>query len=116
MLSGKVSEILPRIEHVYNFQQAIYQNLVILVKILWTIDCGENKTINLLIKNSTFSLECFLEDYKDRYKKFNEWTKVGERMQSEIAQVTVTFFGLQRPPNSSMRKHHQRHIGIFSNY
>ena len=57
---------------------------------LWTIDCGGNKTINLLIKNSTFSLECFLEDYKDRNKKFNELTKVAETLQSEIAQVAAT--------------------------
>ena len=87
---------------------------LILVKILWTIDCGGNKTINLLIKNSTFSLQCFLEDYKNRYKKFNEWTKVAETLQSEMAQVTVTFSSLQRRRNSSMRKHYERHIGIFS--
>ena len=62
---------------------------------LWTIDCGGNKTINLLIKNSIFSLECFLEDYKDRNKKFNSWTKVAETLQSELAQVTVIFSGLQ---------------------
>ena len=82
---------------------------------LWTIDCGGNKTTNLLSKNSTFSLECFLEDYKDRNQKFNEWTKVAELLQSEIAQVTVTFFGLQRTRNSTMRKHHRRYIGIFFN-
>ena len=82
---------------------------------LWTIDCGGSKTINLLIKNSTFFLECFLEDYKERNKKFNKWTKVAETPQSEIAQVTVTFSGLQRTRNSSMRKHYERHIGIFSN-
>ena len=46
---------------------------------------------------------------------FNEWTKVTETLQSEIAQVTVTFFGLQRTQNSSMRKHYERHVGIFSN-
>ena len=80
---------------------------------LWTVDCGVNKTINLRIKNSTFFLECFLEDYKDRNKKFNEWIKVAETLQSEIAQVTVTFSGLQRTQNSSMRKHYKRHIGIF---
>ena len=80
---------------------------------LWTIDCGGNKTINFLSENSIFSLECFLEDYKDRNKKFNEWTKVAETLQSEIAQVTVTSSGLQRPRNSSIRKHHERHIGIF---
>ena len=82
---------------------------------LWTIDCGGNKTINLLIKNSIFSLEFFLEDYKDSNKKLNEWTKVAETLQSEIEQVTVTFTGLQRMGNSSMRTHHVRHIGIFSN-
>ena len=54
---------------------------------LWTIDCERSKPINLLIKNSTIFLECFLKDYKDRSKRFNEWTKVTERLQSEIAQV-----------------------------
>ena len=80
---------------------------------LWTIDCKENKTINFLIKNSTFSLERFLEDYKDRNKKFNKRTKVAETLQLQIAQVTVTFFGLQRMRNLSMRKHYKRHIDIF---
>ena len=51
---------------------------------LWTIDCGGNKTINLLSKNLTFSLECFLNDYKDRNKKFIEWIKVAETLQSKI--------------------------------
>ena len=83
---------------------------------LWAVVCGENKTIDLLSKNSTFSLKCFLEDYKDRNKKFNKWTKVAETLQSEIAQVTVTFSGLQRRRNSSLRKHPERHIGIFSNF
>ena len=55
----------------------------------------------------------FLEDYIDRNKKFNEWTKVAETLQSEIAQVTVTFSGLQRTQNSSMRQQYERHIGIF---
>ena len=55
-----------------------------------------------------------MEDYKDRNKKCNEWTKVAEPPQIEIAQVTVTLSGLQRTQNSSMRKHHERHIGIFS--
>ena len=59
-----------------------------------------------MIKNSTFSLECFLEHYKKRNKKFKEGAKVAETLQSEIAQVTVTFFGLQRKRYSSMRKHH----------
>ena len=80
------------------------------------MDCRANKTINLLSKNSTFFLECFLEDYKNHKKKFNEWTKVAETLHSEIAQVkSVTFSGLQRRRNSSIRKHHERHIGIFSN-
>ena len=82
---------------------------------LWTTDCGGNKTINLLIKSSIFSLQCFLEDCKDRNRTFNEWTKVAEPLQSEIVQVTVTFSGLQRTRNSSMRKHYERQIGIFSN-
>ena len=38
----------------------------------------------------------FLEDNQDRNKKLNEWTKVAEPLQSEIAQVTVTFSSLQR--------------------
>ena len=82
---------------------------------LWTLDCGGNKTINLLSKNSTFSLKCVLEDYKDCNKKFNERTKVAETLQSEIAQVTVTFSDLQSTRNSRMRKRYERHIGIFSN-
>ena len=82
---------------------------------LWTIDCGGNKTISLLSKNSRFSLECFSEDYKKCNNMFNEWKKVTETLQSEIAQVTVTFFGLQRTQNSSMRKHYERHVDIFSN-
>ena len=81
---------------------------------LWTIDCGAHRTINLLIKNWTFSLECFLEDYKDCNEKFDEWTKVAEMLQSEMAQVTVTFSGFRRTRNSSIRKHYKRHIGIFS--
>ena len=72
---------------------------------LWTIDSGGNKTINLLVKTSTFSLECLLVDYKDRKKNFYEWTKVADTLKSEIAQVTATFFGLQRTRNSSTRKH-----------
>ena len=56
-----------------------------------------------------------LEDYKDRNKKFNEWTKAAETLQSEIAQVTVAFSGLQSTRNSSIRKHYNRHISIFSN-
>ena len=53
-------------------------NFLILVKMRWT---GGNKTIDLLIKNLMFSLECFLEDYRDRNKKFDEWTKVEEPLQ-----------------------------------
>ena len=74
-------------------------NFLILVKMLRTIDCGGNKAINLLINSSAFSLECFLEDYKDRNKKFNEWTKVAETLQSEIVQVTETFSGFQHTRN-----------------
>ena len=66
-------------------------------------------------KKSKFSLKYVLEDYKKRNKKFNKWTKVTETLQSEIAQVTVTFFGLQRTQNSSMHNHYERHAGIFSN-
>ena len=58
-------------------------------------DCRENKTLNFLSKNST--------------------AKVAETLQSEISQVAVTFSGLQRTRNSSIRKHHERHIGILSN-
>ena len=72
---------------------------------LWTVVFGGNKTIDLLSRNSTFTLKCFLEDYKDRNKKFNEWTKAAETLQSEIAQVMVTFSRLQRTRNSSMRNH-----------
>ena len=89
-------------------------DFLILILMLWTVVCGGNKTIDLLCRNSTFSLECFLEDYKYRNKKFNGWTKVLQLLQSEIAQFTVTFSGLQRKRNSSKRKHHERHIGIFS--
>ena len=56
----------------------------------------------------------FLKDYKDRNKKFNEWTKVAETLESEIAQATsLTYSGLQRTRNSSMRKHHERHRYFF---
>ena len=82
---------------------------------VWTIDCGGNETIKLLNKNSTFFLEYFLEDYTDCNKKFNEWTKVAETLQSEVAQVMETFSGMQRTRNSSMNKHHERHIAIFYN-
>ena len=65
------------------------------------------------VKNSTFSLECFLDDYKNRNKKFNVWTKVAETLQSEVAQVTVRFSVLQRTRNSSMRKHYERHRPLW---
>ena len=48
-------------------------SLLILIKMLWAIDCGRNKTINLLIITSTFSLECFSDDYKDRNKRVNSF-------------------------------------------
>ena len=55
-----------------------------------------------------------MEDYKNRKKKLNEWTKVAETSQSEIAQVTsVAFSGLQCARNSSIRKHHERHRYFF---
>ena len=76
------------------------------MKILWTEVCGGNKTIDWLSRNSTFFLDCFLEDNKDRNKKFDKRTKVAETLQAEIAQITVTFSGLQRTRNSSLRKHH----------
>ena len=31
--------------------------------------------------NTSFSLECFLEDYRDRNRKFKAWTKVAETLQ-----------------------------------
>ena len=34
-------------------------NFLILVKMLWTVVCGGNKTIDLMSRNSAFSLECF---------------------------------------------------------
>ena len=118
-LSGKVSEILPRIEHVFIFPTSylpdyldeprfiVYDlNFLILVNILWTVACEGNKAIDLLSRNLTFSLKCFVEYNKDRNKKFNEWTKAAETLQSEIAQDTVTFSALQRERNLSMRKHH----------
>ena len=77
------------------------------------MDCEGNKTINLLSKNSTLSLECFSKDYEDRNKKFNEWTKVADTLQSETAQIAVTFSALQRTRNSIIRRHYERHIGIF---
>ena len=72
VLSGKVSEILLSIEHVSNFPTTYLSthldesrlivddlNFLILVQMLWTVDCGANETINLISKNSTFSLKCF---------------------------------------------------------
>ena len=54
-------------------------NFLLLVKILWTIDCGENKTINLLSKNSTFSLECFLDIIKTAIKSLMSGQKEQRR-------------------------------------
>ena len=81
VLPGKVSEILPRIEHVSIFPTSYLPNyleeprfivndlnFLILVKMLWTVVCEGNKTIDLLSRNSTSSLECFLKDNKDRNK------------------------------------------------
>ena len=84
VLSAKVSEILPRIEHVSIFPTSYLSNyldeprfvvndlnFLILVKMLWTVVCGGNKAIDLLSRTLTFSLECYLEDKKGRIKKFN---------------------------------------------
>ena len=90
-------------------------NFLSLVKVLWSVVCGGNKIIDLLSRSSTFSLECFLKDNKDRNKQVIKWTKAAETLPSEIAQVTVAFSGLQPTQNSSMREHHERYIGIFSN-
>ena len=81
VLSEKVSEILLRIKHVSIFSASYLPNhldkprfivndlnFLILVEMLWTVDYGGNTTINLLSKNLTFSLECFLEDNKDHKK------------------------------------------------
>ena len=54
-------------------------NFLMLIKMLWTVVCRGNKTNDLVSKKSTFCLECFLEDYKDRNKKFDEWRKVQRR-------------------------------------
>ena len=56
-------------------------NFLMLIKLLWIVACRGNKTIDLVSKKSTFCLECFLEDYKDRNKKLNEWRKVSEMLQ-----------------------------------
>ena len=61
VLSGKASEILPKIEHFSTFPASYLPNhfdeprftvddfnFLILVKMLWTVDCGGNKTIDLL--------------------------------------------------------------------
>ena len=119
VLSGKFSEILPRIEHVSIFSTSYLPNhldeprfivddlnFLILVKMLWTVTCEGNKTVDLLSRNSIFSLECLLKDNKDRNKMFNEWTKAAETLKSEIAQVAVTCSDLQSRRNSSMRWHH----------
>ena len=119
VLSGRVSEILLRTEHVSIFSTSYLPNyldepkfivddlnFIVLVKMLWTLVCGGNNIIGLLSRSLTFSLEHFLKDNKDRNKKLNKWTKAAETLQSEIAQVTVRFFELQRTRNSSMRNHH----------
>ena len=72
VLSRTVSEILPRQGHVSIFPASYLPNhlheprfivddlnFLILVKMLWPVNCRGNKTINLLSENSTFSLECF---------------------------------------------------------
>ena len=59
MLCGKVLEILPKIEHVSIFLTSYLPNYIdeirlivddlnflILVKMLWNVVCGENKTID----------------------------------------------------------------------
>ena len=120
---GKVSELLSRIEHVSIFPTSylpnyldetrfiVDLNFLILVKMPWTVVCEGNKTIDLLSRNSIFSPECFLNDNK----KFNEWTKAAETLRSEIAQITVTFSGLQRTQNSSIRKRPKDILVFFSN-
>ena len=83
VLSGKISEILSRIEHVCIFPTSYLPNyldeprfivddlnFLILVKMLWTVVCEGNKTIDLLRRYLTFSLKCFLEDDKDCNKMF----------------------------------------------
>ena len=85
VLYGKVSEILPGIEHVSIFQTSYLPNYLdelrfivdnlnftIFDKMLWTVVCGGNRTTDLLSRNLTFFLERFLKDNKDRNKKFNE--------------------------------------------
>ena len=72
VLSGIVSEILPRIEHVSIFSKSYLPNyldeprfivddlnFLILIKMLWTVVCGGNKTIDLLSRNSAFFLGMF---------------------------------------------------------
>ena len=81
VLSGKVSEMLPRIEHVSIFPTSYLPNyldepkftaddlnFLILVKMLWTVVCGGNKTIDLRSRNSRFFLECFLKTIKTAIK------------------------------------------------
>ena len=72
----------------------------------WAIVCGENKILFCSVEILHSLWNVFLEDNKDRNKKFNKSTQAAETLQSEIAQVAVTFSGLQRPRNSSIRKHH----------
>ena len=74
LLSEKVSEMLPRMEHVSIFPKSYLPNyldeprfivddliFLFLGKMLWTVVCGGNKTIDFLSKNSTFSQECFFK-------------------------------------------------------
>ena len=63
----------------------------------------------------TLSLICFLEEYKDCIKKFNEWIRAVETLQSEIAQATVAFSCLQRARNSSMRSNMKDILVFFCN-
>ena len=88
-------------------------NFLILVKMLWTVDCGETKPLICLVKARHSLWNVFWKTVKTA-KKFNQGTKVVETLQSEIAQVTATFSGLQRTRKSGTRKYHKKHIGIFS--
>ena len=74
MLSGKVSKILPRIEHASIFSTSYLPNnldkprfavddlnFLILVEMVWTVVRGGSKNIDLRSRNSTFSLKCFFK-------------------------------------------------------
>ena len=129
VLSGRVSEMLSRIEQVSIFPKSYLPNyldesrfivddinFLILVKILWTVVCERNKNVDLVSRNSTFFLECFLEDNEDRNKKFDEWTKAAEMLQSEIAQVTKYSLACNVREIQACVSTIKRYIGIFSNY